>query len=456
MLIKFGVPLEDVFPEGRINSKLEYLYLTTYHSIKNSNIPPNILIQNSPIEIYMYKRRFLMSSTSISNEKPFTLLSLIKEFLKCLPISLLPFYADNKKFDWHAVSFKCRINFQQYHRSRKNIFFLDYDVAKIISELPSCHYIFLDYHINFLRKICFHFGNEKSNRKNLILFAKFFSPVMFFHPFERCGVNVCKKNLVHLIIYLMLRWNSIIKIVNNMVDESANSFEDDKEIKLVNNMWNILNLPQDDDAYSDQSVHFDYNVIVKNDSVLSSLSSVNKLKLSNCYDERSETIGNSLKSSDTRKEPIFISTPVDKISIENFSEENLQISNDIPQKNISEVSSNFDKKSDTNIKEKLSSTKLSNKSSNSLKNDEGALLKRVSKLGWTYVPNKNKSEENDFNGFQAQSNQKLLESSRSHKNLNKNMHLESIRSKLSFLKIHKNKDNNEETTSIKYEKMANK
>ncbi|XP_045475546.1 uncharacterized protein LOC123681277 [Harmonia axyridis] len=513
----FEVPLEDLYPANYLHPKIRILYNSALKRFQKDNITSELLLSSQnegPNNKISLKDNLLNTKHPKLDGTAQSFIWLIEHFLGLLPLPLLAPYMNGYYFNWFYLSQKCTgiFNDKNYKRKTKNFNYCDIQIHTEISRLPAQHKLLLNEHIEFIRNISF--INERKKMKNVIYYSKYFTACLLLRPF-RSGLNEnSEKDYYFLIIYLVLRWPYISKIMveTTLINEkleldqlslvSGQSFASNKSVNNVEEKINMDRISNSSDRKylsnlknfrTSSEMSIAHNAVQRISKELSAITVFNEveersieepiddietIKPKKDYTVSKETATEIEQSKEchlevNQKEQNTTNMIGDTGT--NISEQKEKETNQIEKHVLSSVeiqnnkekfnkSQNEEEPQNTNKKTKVleshSTPEVTSKSPENINIDTN-ILKRISKVGWTYTPPKGKERQETQNNNAENvaddeiTNQELIENSQSESSLRKYPSVKSFKSRLSFLKIKKKKSGNRtSSTNFKYTKIC--
>ncbi|XP_044753857.1 uncharacterized protein LOC123313172 [Coccinella septempunctata] len=503
---EFGVPLEDLCPSNYLHPKIKMMYHQALESFKNSNTTLEILLSSengSPQERIDMKENLLNFKHTLLDGSPQSYIWLIEHFLGLLPIPLLATYINGYNFNWFYLSEECRGIFydRSYRRKVINFDYCDRHLHNEIAKLPPQHKLLLNEHIEFMRSISF--IDERRRKRSVIYYCKYFTSSLLIRPF-RSGLNDNSEKDYHsLIIYLVLRWPFISKI---LVESSLTTIseisqtlssektlitnQDKKKLKMRRTLCTSQRSLYSTGSRKKQTSSSVSSILL--DSVLEISEEASSISKSSII--RPMNNGNTTDEDKGKKDPITETTEVEVIrtempknrylknnesrilkettdekqpavecSVEEKHKENKLVSEGDPlnsaiasEQVVKEI---LPEKDDSELKLNRDSPSKAEFTENITINSK--ILNRISKVGWTYTPPKNtENQPNDhlltINSISddESTNQDLIKDSQSESTLKKYPSVKTLKSRLSFLRIGKKKSSNKLVkTNFKYTKI---
>ncbi|CAH1183435.1 unnamed protein product [Phaedon cochleariae] len=221
----FGVPLEDISPPNDIHPRLKHLFNAAFNCYTLSDIHDMEhtlkFFQGSLEDCFNMKEEliFQVPCNMSDYQSPGSYFWLIRHFLGLLPIPLLPKYFHKFTYDWENLGKKCQMVLSHNKYDANSNYQVNNSIARYIDSLPTEHFLLLTTLVNFIRKIAFRFG--VLHKHNFVCLAKYYCGSVFIRPY-RPGHRDDRK-VFPLFIYLLSKWNNIIKKCERHVTIPENS-----------------------------------------------------------------------------------------------------------------------------------------------------------------------------------------------------------------------------------------
>ncbi|XP_022920033.2 uncharacterized protein [Onthophagus taurus] len=211
--LPFGVPINDIFPSDDIHPHLKATFIRAYQDITSSRLPILDILgkYQGTVDQRLEVKKAVSECRQMPNvTPPGVILWVIRHFMGLLPIPLLPSYSDEKYFNWYQLARVCKQTFLQHRIVDVNNGLLTAKIAKDLLRLPSSNLLLFAILVQFIRLIASNkYAKKRLNHLTAYYMVRYFCSTLFLRPYTPGKLTKLDKQYFPLLLYIVLRWPEI-------------------------------------------------------------------------------------------------------------------------------------------------------------------------------------------------------------------------------------------------------